>query len=337
MEILESLLIASAGSERRVDLCAGDLTAIPPEDKVDVLVVSAFPDDYLPTESSLIGALAQRGISVAKLAQRKQVDLREMCSVWLSEAVEGNSGFDRILCFEPAYRGMPPEVVGDIFRGLIPFAEGNSAVRSVAMPLVATGDMGTPVSEMLDPLLAAAIFWLRSGLHLDRLMITVNNDDHLDAARAAFAKAQDLAANDEVSTSKPRTYDVFLSYAHENTADMELVERFLLDARPEMRIFVDRQELSIGAPWQQEIHRAIDACSAVVSLITPSYLRSKICQEEINMAIYRDRDASQRVLFPLYTRRATLPSYLGVRQYADCTEASPQKLQSACADLAWRV
>jgi hypothetical protein len=48
-----------------------------PDETVDLLVVSAAPNDYLPTNTSLIGALFEKGLSVAKLAQSKEKDLRD--------------------------------------------------------------------------------------------------------------------------------------------------------------------------------------------------------------------------------------------------------------------
>ena len=43
---------------------------------VDILVVSAFPDDYEPTPGSLIGALADAGLPVDDLAVDRAVDVR---------------------------------------------------------------------------------------------------------------------------------------------------------------------------------------------------------------------------------------------------------------------
>src|SRR6185503_21273459 len=103
---------------RRVELYLGDLAAIPKEQAVDLLVLSAFPDDYAPTPTSLIGALDRRSLSVRELATHKAVDLREAFSCWLSAELDRdhpNLGFRQLLCFEPLTRGAPPELVGDVF------------------------------------------------------------------------------------------------------------------------------------------------------------------------------------------------------------------------------
>jgi hypothetical protein len=49
--------------ERRISLYRGDLSPIPSHQAVDLLVVSAFPNNYAPVPDTLIGALHQRGCS----------------------------------------------------------------------------------------------------------------------------------------------------------------------------------------------------------------------------------------------------------------------------------
>lgn len=68
MELIDTIFIH--GKERkRIELHQGDLTTLRSDEAVDLLVISAFPNDYLPTSTSLIGALHRKGLSVATLAQ----------------------------------------------------------------------------------------------------------------------------------------------------------------------------------------------------------------------------------------------------------------------------
>ena len=87
MKILDGLTVFHGSEESRFELYQGDLSSMPPEEAVDVLVVSAFPDDYTPTPGSLIGALAKKGVSLAGLAEKKAVDLRGNYACWLSEEI----------------------------------------------------------------------------------------------------------------------------------------------------------------------------------------------------------------------------------------------------------
>src|SRR5436305_11949872 len=111
MELIDSITVRHQGNARCVMLFVGDLASLPERESVDVLIVSAFPDDYEPTPTSLIGALARVGVSVEKLAQAKEVDLRQFSSCWLSRPI-GRPGvhFHRLLCFEPRQPGKAPEV-----------------------------------------------------------------------------------------------------------------------------------------------------------------------------------------------------------------------------------
>src|SRR5713226_8727743 len=113
MELIESINVHHKTSDRYIELFHGDLAEIPPNQAVDILVVSARPDNYAPTPGSLIDALDRKGVSVIKLSREKAADMHDNFSCWLSKEVMPGMGFKRILCFEPLVKGQPNEVISD--------------------------------------------------------------------------------------------------------------------------------------------------------------------------------------------------------------------------------
>lgn len=144
--LIDSIDILDGSTTRRIALYEGDLTAIPKEHRADILVVSAFPDNYVPTSTSLIGSLYSRGLSVDDLAKVKAHDLRATCGFWLSNPIDGAAAalnVGRIACFEPLMLGSAASIVGDLFRGLFPFLDDRKD-QVVAMPVLAAGNQGSP-------------------------------------------------------------------------------------------------------------------------------------------------------------------------------------------------
>ena len=336
MILLDTLKVYHGSEERLIELYRGDLTDLKPEEAVDILVVSAFPNDYLPTRTSLIGALYRKGVSVEQLARSKEVDLRQTFSCWMSQEVAAShSGiqFKRILCFESSWRGTPPSVIGDIFRALAPFLGGEPPMSTVAMPIVASGDQEYGVSEMLPPLIDAAVHWMTLGLPLKRLKIVAYSEVQAAQAKELFAELKKKHSSPPFEAKQDSKYDVFISYAHEDVNAAALIAKELQSLQPDIRIFMDRMSINIGAAWQPEIFEAIDGCRKVLALFSPSYLQSKVCKEEFNIAWVRSREADEDCVFPIFLLSASLPTYMKYRLYVDCREGDENKLRTACSNL----
>lgn len=337
MELLDDIRVTHQGRERRVELLTGDLAAIPPEHAVDVLVVSAFPNDYVPTTISLIGALHRAGVSVAALAERKEVDLREFSHCWLSRPV-GRAGthFRRVLCFEPSFRGQATEVVGDIFRSIVPFTAGPTPIATLAMPLVSTGLRGESPAPMLEALTDAAVHWLANGLPLDRIKIVIRDSPAADDLRAVFAEVKGRHTAPPPAPPPPR-FDAFVSYAHKNKASVDRFVGELTTRRPALKLFVDRLELQPGHAWQDELDAAIKDARKVICVLTPDYLSSGMCQEELGMARLRHRVTPGGVILPLYLRSTDVSLFLQGLHYEDAREDDPVKVAAAAERMLQRL
>jgi len=336
MRLLDSLSVEQGTNTRHVELYYGDLSRIPQEEAVDLLVLSAFPNDYVPTQGSMIGALHREGLSVHELAQRKAVDLRNAFSCWLSSDIGplyGRFGFRRLLCFEPLVRGTPEEVVGEIFQSLMPFAHGEPPMATVAMPLVASGDQGVAVSAMLPPLLEAATRWLALGLPIDRLKIVERSQSKASELARGFAEFKSSLSPCLLDSPKDFSYHIFISYSHRNRGAVDYMVSELKRCKPDVRVFLDRQDIDTGHSWQQTIFEVLDDCHTVVAVYSPPYLQSKVCKEEFNIALFRHRESRRGVLLPVYLFSAQLPTYMKLVQFLDCREGDRAKLAAACQDI----
>jgi hypothetical protein len=204
MRLLDSLTVRQGNEERTISLYEGDLAAIPPDERVDILVVSAFPNNHAPTSRTLIRALYENGVSVRELAEDKQADFRDFASCWLSKPVQSltDAGFTQILCFEPAIPHRAPAVVGDIFRSLIAVT---NRPMTVAMPLVSTGSMHVPFDEMFPVLLDAAVHWMALGLNVTHLKIVERHPEKAEAIRILFAALKAKYATMSLSVTVRKT------------------------------------------------------------------------------------------------------------------------------------
>lgn len=335
---LADLNVSDGSVIRTIALYHGDLTAIPADHAVDILVLSAFPNDYIPTPTSLIGGLDQVGVSVEELAADKEHDLRSVSSFWLSRPISGahlNSNIKRIACFESGYAGSPTAAVGDLFRGLFPFVNGAHDVV-VAMPLLATGDQQYPSTVMFDAIIDAASHWMARGLGISELKVVVR-DRHLGDALAA--RLRQATRPSQIQRATKKGFDVFLSFSSADADAAGTVKEALQKRDDVGPIFDFRFAIDKGVSWQTKIDEAITSCRSIVAVISPSYIASPECQEELLQARLRQKREGGAVLFPIYWREwgGDLALWLQLINAADCREGDSAKLTAAAGALRFKT
>lgn len=355
MKQLAVFAVKQAKFTATVKLMYGDLSAIPPEHATDILVMSAFPGDYKALPGSLVLELQKKGLSVAKLAADKEVDLLANLHCWLSKPLtfgqQEQFQFKKILCFEPgASIKTPAEVVGDIFRCINSFVfdEENN---DIAMPMIGTGYQKVSINTMLPALLDACYFWLKNGLPLKTIQLVVHNQK--DVARAldifnAFVKklptpARENNINNDLESAaapapspQPDRYDYFLSYAHVHASDVAHFVQLLKKKNENLRIFYDKESIPPGGQWIQQISNAIQQSDKVLVFLSPDYDRSPVCWDEFQCAKLVEYNTNKPVIQTLYLyghKETPLPLIMGIYSYLDCREGDPGKLEQGVAQL----
>lgn len=333
-EVLSRIEVDDRSTPRTIALYAGDLAAIPAEHALDLLIISAFPNDYMPTPRSVIGALARAGLSVGGLARNKAHDLRAQCAFWLSQPIETpQMHINRLACFESRMNGRPSALVGDLFRGLFPFLDPNGE-QVVGMPLLATGDQGWPKRDMMEALLDAATHWLSRGLPIRELKIVVPPSSASNAALVDVFESFRPAIEPQVAPIA----DVFLSYSSTDVEIATRTEEALL-TRPDISdVFNFRTDIQVGSSWQREIDKAIQGARALVALVSPDYLASPECQEELMVARLRHKHDGP-FLYPIWWRGAddSIDLWLRTVNIADCREQDAARLTQSLAGLSFRA
>lgn len=326
MRMLNQMTVYDKDHPRLIQLFQGNLAERSEATDADLLIVSAWQSNYTTTKRTVITSLAEQGLSVADLAHDMEEDLRSAFNAWISKPLQlppDMPPYKRLFCFEPPNEAEVKSLVGDIFQGLMPFlGKEMYDIRSVAMPLVAAGDRGANPLEILEAILEAVVQWMAHGLPLEKLNIVEFNEHRAHEMSGAF----EILKRQYARFSRPKRrfkYDLFVSYSHENTEEVLHIMDELQRQRPDLDIFLDRQDLNTGSVWQQALYDALDNCYKVLTFYTPTYLTSKVCKEEFNIAVFRHRDSEEGVLIPVYLKEAALPTYMKLIQFIDARRDVP--------------
>ncbi|XP_067949934.1 uncharacterized protein [Watersipora subatra] len=316
----------STGS-KVIELYYGDITSMPSNPRADILMVSAYHGDYIPTKTSLIGALKRNlSVSVAKLAANKEEDLRKLFHCWWSNPLPDHLAFRRILCFESGTSHLLPEkAVQAIFKALVPacglFSEG-----IIVSPLLNTGNQRYDETTMLKAIVSNAVVWMKNGLSVQqfKLVIYRGNDEILETFRLLKREHNRLPGAmmrfKSIRPSVPK-FDFYLSYVSEDSSDAERVQNMFLEHKSDLKFFMaeNRGDSPQEQLTQEQLFDIMKTCKRVVAFLSPSYLADGDRVEEYNTAwcLNRKPDSTTRLAPMLCQDIAGLPTYMSLIQWVD--------------------
>jgi hypothetical protein len=321
MELIEEI---STTKGKKLQLLKGDLTNIPENHKVDVLIVSAFPNDYIPTQTSLIGALFSAGLSVMELAENKESDLRMQYHCWLSKEINFRS-IKRLLCFEPTERRNPYSLIAGVFQSIISFAVPYS-IASLAMPLILTGDQRYSNVDVIKELISTSLFWLENESPLQTIKIVERSDSKIKLLKEAFNEQKSIYRQHDHYDK----YDFFISYSRKDISLAKIIQEKL---RSKFSLFFDKESIDIGANWLNKINASLEKSERFIVCISPNYIESKMCKYEYLFCNLKLINQGDDYVLPVYLNSASLPFQMQILNYHDAREGLIIKIEEFCDRL----
>jgi hypothetical protein len=175
------------------------------------------------------------------------------------------------------------------------------------------------------------------GLSIRELKIVIR--DRQLAGSLASRLRQMIPPSPILAGMVRKAFDIFLSFSSSDVDAAETVKRALYRRSDVGPIFDFRFAIDKGVSWQTKIDEAITSCRAVVAVISPSYIVSPECQEELLQARLRHKREGGSVLFPVYWRRweGDLALWLQLINAADCREADSAKLVALIGALGFKA
>jgi hypothetical protein len=283
--------IDTAGRERYLEMWLGDIVSSQFGAPIDLLVISAFPNDYSAVPGSVIRRLGELGLHVAAAAADKVRDFRTNWHCWVGRPHPESSPVRQVVCFEPEVEGRAEDRVGNVFRTLREHLlsegySGESPIEVLRLPLLATGSRQASKQAMLAAIISQASIHLGAGLPVRRIQLFLGfRDTALDSllieAGIQLEQARTRWLQDFASLPTPDR-DLFISYRHVD----EPILRPLLDElrrrKPGISLFIDQEELEPGSYWKQDLIRGLGSCRHSLCFVTDGYANSVECMDEFH-------------------------------------------------------
>ncbi len=297
MEAMYTNVVKTIYGEKTIDVFACNIVDF--DDEIDVLITSAFRGSYEPTPKTMFEALYNCGISVQDLSEEPEIDLRELCNLWLSkETGSSRLKIRRIGCVEMSsytqgrteWHNQESEILTSIkacFRMLDMAAVAGIRIENVAMPLLGAGNQQISSNLTLLPLINESIDFLKRNEYVKKIYFIDYSPKNAFNVAAAMQKMyslrneepEDAPKNDSVAASAD--IRLFISYT---VTDRAVADNLCLELEKHgVKVWYAPRNVS-GNDYASSIVRAISECTHFVTIISKNSMMSEHVLNEIDLA-----------------------------------------------------
>lgn len=290
-ELKKVITFPSQFGEKRISVYEGDMTRF--EQNVDLMTISAYYHNYVPTTGTAIEALQEKcGIFTEHLASEPFLDLRHFCGCWISDRLavsDNNKYIRRIGCLElrPLSRDDNPAetlltVIQSYFCVLELIALQSIPLKRVAMPLLGTGRQRVEPRLIVVPLISEAINYLRQSPVTSEIVFLEYSKEKADilanALETSYSILNDVTKEEEKTV---RENLVFISYSRKDKDIAELIS-CKMEERGIQTWYAPR-DITSGT-YANAIVNAISKCTHFVTVISSNSMDSEHVLNEIDLA-----------------------------------------------------
>ena len=168
---------------KTIEVYSGDITNSILQ--TDLLIISAFANNYSPRRNSLIGHLYfQKNIDVQKHSIQPEIDFRSSLKTWVSQQLEDKL-IKRLLCVEDLNEMNDLEMVfTNIFATAALANYKGIHIESIMMPLLGSGNQNNDMANTLKYLIPASIEALSKNAELQTIYFIEKDQrkaDHINS------------------------------------------------------------------------------------------------------------------------------------------------------------
>ena len=213
------------------------------KEPVDILVISAFQNNYSPLPNTLIGALDTVGINVAFLAKKTFLDIRMNQHVWLSDDLGENAKISRrIACIEFNPRkdvalemSLVQRRITSLFAMLVSAAYMGIPIKNIVMPVLGSNAQDYAPESMVELILREGYHALETIPQFKCLQVIEVNHERYAALNSAFNKIlgrnkTDLVMDDLYNTTKRKLQQMKQDFTYLRNLKTVFVDRKHFDS-----------------------------------------------------------------------------------------------------------
>ncbi len=298
MEALYSTYIPTKEGNKKIAVYAADITFF--DQQIDILTASAYQRSYYPTPKTLFEALEKVHIRIRSLAQHPEIDLRNLCNVWLSSPLSNTeSGITRIGCIEMIHQVYKAgDSIGrmvderEMFRSIKAYfqmldiaSNYNIKMDTVAIPVLGSGEQHISADLTLVPLINECVEFLKRNSAVKRIFFIERNMEKALQVKRVLESSYAISSDQEMlrNAAEPEHAQKPVAFISYSSNDKNVADN--LCAKLESKgIQVWYAPRDVQGDYASSITQAIAKATHFVVILSKSSMNSQHVLNEIDLA-----------------------------------------------------